>query len=653
MDTDDARAIGEVWRPTDDHLRQSRILSFAREQGAIDVRDLVQRADADPAWFWGRVTEWLQLEWQRHPSKVVDSIAAGAGARWFPDGAFNLYDNAVDRWIRQGRGDDVSVRFETDDGTRGRWTFSELAEQVDRCGSLLVRLGVQPGDRVGLQLPMVKEAAVAMLACAKVGAVCVPVFSGFGTAAVIDRLEASGAVVHIVADAYRRRGRRVDVRSSLATPMQSLPDLASTLVVHLDGAADPAGPSFPGELSWDSMSQEPGHQQLATAVLPSCHPLLVAFTSGSTGRPKGVVLTHAGFAVKAGSDAAFSFDLRPGDTATWITDPGWVMFPITVLGGLLVGSTVAMFGGTPDHPHTDRVWDFCRSSHVTMLGLSPTLIRSLMASNATAPAIDPGQLRVLASSGEPWTPDAYDWLFRQTFASRLPVINYSGGTEVSGGILSNTTAEPIHPCGFAGPMPGMGAVLVDSHGREIDDGVGELALKNASPGMPLTFWNDHERFIQTYWTTWPGLWHHGDWAERDGATWYIRGRSDDTLKLAGKRVGPAEIESVVNSLAGVVESAAVGVPDGVKGDALVVFARSDGDHAADAQSLAQLVSDTVAAQLGRALRPREVHIVPLLPRTRSGKILRRVIRAVYGGEPPGDLSSMEDPQAISVLKALR
>lgn len=652
METSQRTANTGVWRPTPKYLQQSRILTFAQEHGADSVRDLVDRADADPAWFWERVTEWLQLDWQRAPSTVVDDLANAANAHWFPDAQLNLYDNAVDRWIRRGRGDDVCLRWETDDGAEGSWTFRELAEQVDRVSKLLVASDIGVGDRVGLQLPMVKEAAVAMLACAKIGAICVPVFSGFGAAAVVDRLDTSGAVAHIVADAYRRRGRRVDVRSSLAASMKTLTDLRRTIVVPLDGGPGANDPRFPGEVSWGGIASSDTSQPLAPAVLPGAHPLLIAFTSGSTGRPKGVVLTHAGFAVKAASDAAFSFDISTDDTASWVTDPGWVMFPITLLGGLIVGSTVALFGGTPNHPHTDRVWDFCRSAEVTMLGLSPTLVRSLMEADPRPISVERGRLRVLASSGEPWTPDAYNWLFH-AFECQLPVINYSGGTEVSGGILSNTTAEPIQPCGFAGPLPGMGAMLVDSLGRETSAGVGELVLRNVSPGMPLTFWNDHERFLTTYWSTWQGLWHHGDWAERDGSTWYIRGRSDDTLKIAGKRIGPAEVESVVNSVNNVVESAAVGVPDGVKGDALVIFVRSAGIGDLDKQGLAERVSNTVAAQLGRALRPREVHVLPLLPRTRSGKILRRVIRAVYCGEPAGDLSSMEDPQAITALEAIR
>jgi len=653
MEHDDRRGTSDVWQPSSDHLLHSRILGFARDHGAADVRALVQRADADPTWFWGEVAEWLGLDWQRAPSRVVDDLADAPGTRWFPDSAFNLCDNAVDRWVRRGRGDVVSLRWETDDGDRGHWTFVQLADQVDRASRSLLQLGVQPGDRVGLQLPMVKEAAVAMLACAKVGAVSVPVFSGFGAAAVVDRLEAAGASVHIVADAYRRRGRRVDVRSSLAPAMGPLTGLRTTIVVRLDSEPDARGPSFPGEVSWDALLSSVESGPLEATEIPSTHPLMLAFTSGSTGRPKGVVLTHSGFAVKAGSDVAFSFDLGPSDTAAWITDPGWVMFPITLLGGLIAGSAVALFGGTPDHPDTGRLWDFCRASHVTMLGLSPTLVRLLMSKGATTTDIDKGALRVLASSGEPWTPDAYDWLFRQVFEKQLPIINYSGGTEVSGGILSNTTAEPIHPCAFAGPLPGMGAAVIDAQGRQMETGLGELALGNHSPGMPTTFWNDHQRYVDTYWTTWPGLWHHGDWAERDGDRWYIRGRSDDTLKIAGKRIGPAEIESVVNSLDGVIESAAVGVADGIKGDALVVFARLNDDTASDQQRLDKLISDTVVAQLGPALRPREVHVVSTLPRTRSGKILRRVIRAVYCGEPPGDVSSIEDLSAVGVIEAIR
>lgn len=652
--------LANVWSPGPTELARSRMLDFARSLGLDSVAALTAYADREPLVFWGAVAEWLDLDWQRRPDAVADQLEDGHVTRWFPGGALNIADNAVDRWVRRGRGEETALSWELEDGETGTWTFIELAAAVDAVCHGLVALGVNPGDRVGLQLPMIKESAVALLACAKLGAVCVPVFSGYGAPAVVERLQFAGARVHIVADSFPRRGKAVDVRGALAHALTDVDSLAATIVV---GEADEASdlPRFPAEVSWAEVAR--GDRGPFTAAEVSVeHPLLIAFTSGSSGKPKGIVLGHAGFAVKAGSDAAFSFDLGPGDTATWITDPGWIMSPIVLLGGLIAGSGVALYGGTPDWPSTARVWDFARKAGVTMLGVSPTLVRLLMSKPAELP-IERGGLRVLASSGEPWTPDAYDWLYADAFEGQLPIINYSGGTEVSGAILSNTTAQPIHPCGFAGSMPGMGADVVDADGQAIADGVGELVLRNPSPGMPLSFWGDPDRYRATYWERWAGLWHHGDWVERgDEGVWFIRGRSDDTLKIAGKRVGPSEIEAVVNSIQGVVESAAVGMPHPVKGEALVVFARcdhsrspglNDGVLSESDADLAAQIADEVAAKMGKALRPMRVHVVEALPRTRSGKILRRVIRAVYVGESAGDLSALDDPAAISVIEATR
>ncbi|MBB3043107.1 AMP-binding protein [Nocardioides soli] len=611
--------------------------------------ELVRRADADPVWFWSAVAAWLGLEWQAEPVELVDDLDRGPDARWFVGGRLNIADNAVDRWLRCGRGGEVALRWSGDDaGAVDSWTFRELAVEVDRFARGLLGLGVGPGDRVGLQLPMVKEAAVALLACAKIGAISVPVFSGFGPAAVVDRLRAAEVKVHVVADAYRRGGKRVDVRSALATELARVPSLRSTVVLPLDGPVSRGVVGFPGEIVWSDLRVGASVEPLEAVACGADHPLLIAYTSGSTGRPKGVVLSHGGFAVKAGSDAAFALNLGPGEVACWVTDPGWIMFPITLLGGLVAGSATAVFGGAA----TTDLWRFVRDAEVTMLGLSPTLVRTLMGGGADPRAITAPGLRRIASSGEPWTPDAYEWLFARVFGERLPIINYSGGTEVSGGILANTTAEPIQPCGFATSLPGMCADVVAPDGSTVPKGIGELVLRRPSPGMPLRFWEDPDRYAATYWRTWPGIWHHGDWAERDGDVWYIRGRSDDTLKIAGKRVGPAEVEGVVNSVDTVVESAAVGVPDGVKGDALVVFARTDDGRSDDVQLTAQ-IHQALADRLGPTLRPRAVHVVSALPRTRSGKILRRVIRSVYLDEAVGDLSSIEDPATLDAIRELR
>ncbi|MGW4340077.1 AMP-binding protein [Rhodococcus koreensis] len=641
-----------VWQPGRLELDRSRILAFAGHVGCADIDELSAAANEDPGWFWGEVADWLQLEWQREPVSIFDQLEIPHTTKWFPGGALNITDNAVDRWIRAGRGKDTALSWELEDGTRGRWTFAQLSREIDRVARGLIDAGIGFGDTVGIQLPMVREAAVAQLACAKIGAISIPIFSGFGTSAVIDRLRIAGAKAHIMSNGFFRRGKEVAVSADLPAALAALDTLSTTIVVPLLAHTPPV--DLPGRLDWDELGIGSTEESLAAAECPTDHPMVIAFTSGTTGAPKGVVLGHAGFAVKAGSDAAFSFDIGPGDVSTWITDPGWIMSPIIVLGGLIAGSAVTLYAGTPDWPDTDRIWAMVRDLGVTMMGVSPTLVRSLMDKD-TDPELplDTGQLRVLASSGEAWTPDAYEWLYSRVGGCRIPIINYSGGTEVSGAILSNTTSQPIHPCGFAGPLPGMGADIVDTDGISLGRGLGELALRRPSPGMPLTFWGNPDRYYSTYWNRWTGTWYHGDWVEvDDNDIWFVRGRSDDTLKIAGKRLGPAEVESVVNCIDQVVESAAIGIPDTIKGEALVVFARVTDARRSENADLPGVIAAEVGRQLGKPLTPKQVHIVDSLPRTRSGKILRRVIRAVYLGNPSGDTSSLDDPTALDLIRNL-
>lgn len=635
------------WEPTAEHLERARLLDLCRRVGVADRHELDRWATSDPARFWAAVSDWLGLHWQQPPDRVVDGLADPASARWFPGGRFNLAEAVLHRWVGAGRGGEVALVWEAEDGGTGRWTFDELLAETARAAAGLAAAGLTAGDRVAVQVSMRPEAAVAQLALAWLGAVCVPVFSGFGADAVADRLRLSGARALVVSDAVVRRGRAHDLRRQTAQVLAAVPqvELCVTLPVVGDGGSD----SLRGELPWTELCAT-GAESGPPTRLPADHPLMVAFTSGTTGQPKGITLSQAGFAVKAGFDAAVCFDAGPGDVAAWFTDPGWVMHPITLLGGLVAGAAVALLDGAPDHPTPTRLWESVDRLGISVLGVSPTLVRGLMA-QAAAPAAPPGSLRVLASSGEPWTDDAYRWLHEQVGREGVPIINYSGGTEVSGAILSNTVTEPIVPCAFSGPVPGMGACVVDASGRPLVQGQGELALSVPSPGMPLGFWGQPGRYERTYWQRWPGTWHHGDWVERtaeDG--WFVHGRSDDTLKVAGKRLGPAEVENLVNSVAGVLESAAIGVPDELTGAALVVYARVrpgvDGDEVAAA------VGDRVATGLGRPLRPREVHVVDDLPRTRSGKILRRLVLDAHLGRPVDrSASSLANPGSLDLIGA--
>ena len=380
--------------------------------------------------------------------------------------------------------------------------------------------------------------------------------------------------------------------------------------------------------------------------------MMLIYTSGTTGRPKGAVHTHCGFPIKAAQDMWHGLDLHVEETLFWPTDMGWMMGPWLVFGTLVLGASMMLYAGAPDFPGPDRVWKLCTDHGVTALGVSPTLIRALRKyGEEIVNRHDLTKLRKFASTGEPWNPDPWLWLFRVVGCGKLPIINYSGGTEISGGILMGNVLTPMKPCAFSGPLPGMAADVVDENGNSIRGKVGELVIREPWIGMTRGFWRDPQRYLDTYWSRWPDIWVHGDWAAIDDeGLWYILGRSDDTIKIAGKRVGPAEVESILVAHAQVSEAAAVGVPDSIKGEALVCFCvLKNGDNAS--ADIAQELKQSVARDLGKALAPRDIVFVSDIPKTRNAKVMRRIVRAAYLGEKLGDTSALENPSAIDAIRA--
>ena len=477
-------------------------------------------------------------------------------------------------------------------------------------------------------LPMSPEVPVASHACAHIGAVQVPIFSGFAAPAVAQRLQASEAKVAITTRASTRRGREVPMLEILEEARREAPSVEHVVVAPWD------------ELVADS----PG--ELPAAELDSEAPYLLTYTSGTTGTPKGVVHVQGGFLVSIAREVCYQADAGPDDRIHFVTDMGWIMGPWTVVGGHAMGSTLVFAEGAPDWPQ-DRLWKLIESEQVSVLGISPTLTRALIPHGE--PQTDLSSLRTIVTTGEPWNPDPYRWLFEEVGGGRCPIINCSGGTEVGACFLSPTPAIPIKACSLGGPALGMAMDVVDSNGNSLRGEVGELVCRKPFPGMTRGFWRDPERYIDTYWRRFPGIWTHGDWASVDeDGYWFLHGRSDDTLNIAGKRIGPAELESAAVGHPSVAEAAAIGVPHDVKGEVAWIFCVvTPGTRADDA--LAGEVADAVAGDLGKAFKPDRVIFVSALPKTRSAKIVRRAVRAQALGSDPGDLSSLENPESLEEI----
>jgi acetyl-CoA synthetase len=648
---------GVAWRPTPELLHESHLARFLHSSGEASLEALQARAVADPGWFWGAAADDLGIAWDRPPSAVLDASRGPAWARWWPGGELNYARAAIDPRAALDP-DGEAVAWEGEDGAVRRLSNAELQAAVEVAARRLGTLGVRPGDRVGILLPLLVETVVAVLALGRLRAIYTPIFSGYAAPAIAARLADCGASVLITADGFLRRGAWVPLKSVADEAVAAAPSVQRVVVVSRAGDAISI-PWLEGRDAWwqePIQGEDPGVAPTPgddVATDPET-PYMLIYTSGTTGRPKGAVHVHGGFPIKGAQDLAHHFDLGPGDSLFWFTDLGWMMGPWAISGALLRGARLILYEGAPDFPGPDRLWSIVARHRVSHLGLSPTVIRALMAHGEDpVRAHDRGSLRVLGSTGEPWNPDPWWWYFRVVGEGRCPIINYSGGTEVSGGIVSGNVLGPIKPASFSGPCIGTAADVVDDTGRSLRGAVGELVIRAPMPGMTRGFWGDDEgRYEATYWSRFPDTWVHGDWANIDAdGFWYIQGRSDDTLKIAGKRVGPAEVESAAVSHPAVLEAAAIGVPHEIKGEVVVVLVVLRPGETEDAGLLAA-VAATVTRQLGKPLKPERVAAVPGLPKTRSGKVMRRAIRAAWLGLDPGDVSGLDEPRTLETIRAI-
>lgn len=638
-----------VWFPTDEYRRGSHVEALLHHLGLEGYEALYAYSLAHPETFWEATLKLLGVEFSRPYTKVLETPEGPQWPRWFVGGQLNLAHNAVFRHL-ETRPDAPALVWEGEDGSSRTLSFTELAAEVRAAMRTLSALGVSRGDRVGLFLPMLPETAVATLAVAALGAIFVPIFSGYAAEAAATRLNDAGAKILVTADGFDRRGSRIALLENARAAAKLAPNVEKLLVVRRFGDITLAE----NEIVWGKAAGTPHPTPDTPQPCDSMEPFMLIYTSGTTGKPKGTVHYHAGFPFKAAQDLAQCFDLRASDRLFWFTDLGWMMGPWAILGGLTVGAAVVLYEGAPDYPGPDRLWALCERHGVTHLGLSPTLVRALLPyGEEPINQHDLSGLRALGSTGEPWNLEPYLWFFHTVGQGKLPIINYSGGTEIGGGILGCTPWRPIKPMGFNTAVPGMHAEVLNAQGKPVRGEVGELAVLAPWPGQTKGFWNAPERYLETYWGRFRNTWVHGDWAliDEDGH-WFIQGRSDDTLKVAGKRVGPAEYESAAVGHPAVKEAAAIGVPHEVKGETVVVFVVLKPGYS-PSQALEKAIAEEIMGRMGKALRPEKLLFVADLPKTRNAKVMRRVIRAAFLGQNPGDLSALENPQAVEGIAQSR
>lgn len=602
-----------IWQPPREFVESTNIWRFMRRLGFADREAFLLFSRDNPERFWDEILREMDVAWFRPYTHVLDVSRGPEWAKWFTGGQLNIAHNCLDRWAGSGR---LACIQESENGVERRLTFADVRRDANRVANGLRALGLQPGDRVALCLPMIPEILAILYGCFKAGLTVVPIFAGFGAGAIATRIDDSGARVLFTAPHLERRGKRVPLLDKMPKTVEH------AIVVD--------GPLFPGQ-----------PEDAETLPLDSEARAFILYTSGTTGRPKGAVHTHAGCLAQMGKEIWLGFDHRDDDRFFWLSDIGWMMGPWTILGNHLFGGTIFLYDGAPDFPGPLRLWEMIERHRITTFGISPTAIRLLSKSVAELPPMD--SLRLLGSTGEPWDDASWLWFFENVGRRRCPIINISGGTEIVGCFLFPLPIQPLKPCSLGGPAPGMATEVVDEHGAPVRGRTGYLVCTKPAPSMTRGIWNDPQRYIDTYWSRFPGMWYHGDWASVDeDGHWFLHGRADESMNVAGRKVGPAEVEEAMMQHPGVAEAAVIGVPDELKGEAIVGYAVAkpglDLDPAA--------VSAAVVEFLGPTFRPREILVVAELPKTQSGKIVRRLIRRKYLGEPLDDLSTVANPWAL-------
>ncbi len=633
----------DYWYPSEEQTATANVTRVMQRLGIPTYDALYRFSIEQPTLYWEVIIEISGIKWSRKYDAFVDWSKGREFPQWFHGGMLNWTDTLF-AWAKDpataGR---AAVIAENERGDVRHVSYAQLYDEVRDFAGGLTKLGIQRGDRIGLLMEPCVEAVVSMLGISYMGGVVMPLFSGFGAGPIESRLTQCRARALVATSGFVRRGNWI---SKLADVVEAT-DAANTdflILKRADGEAVQGARMVDWAQVAAGPKAGPDAQQMSTQ-----DPFMVFFTSGTTGKPKGILHSHGSYPLKMAHDGLIHFDTKQSDIYFWPADMGWVAGAMGLSATLTHGATMVLYDGAPDLPDWSRMSRLIERHGVTQFGAAPTMIRGFAANPQLALAGDVSSIRVLICGGEPIAPEHFVWHQRHFGHGVAPLINFSGGTEVSGGLVASVMHKPIPPGGFNTATPGIDVDVVDISGKPVVDEVGELIVREPFVGMTMSFWEDDERYLETYWQTLPGIWVHGDLATRDAqGNFLIRGRSDDTLKLAGKRTGPAEIEDVLMEVPGVVEAAAIGVDDPAKGQVLVVFVIP----AAGAPSNEKLIEAVLAhseRRLGRAFRPNRVHVVSQLPKTRTAKVMRRLIRGAYCNLPLGDLSSLDNPTALDEI----
>ncbi|WP_459194940.1 AMP-binding protein [Halosimplex sp. J119] len=678
MASDSLADIDEVvHRPDREFVESTNVWEFMQAYDIDDYEELVDRTTrADPGrpasgvdWFWDAMTDYLDVEFFEPYDRVRDDSEGPQFSEWYPGGTTNVAHNVLDRHAARDAEtrNKVACIWEGEpvdaDGNATEIrevTFHELHRQANQVANYLDSRGVGVGDTVGLYMPMVPEVVSILYGCFKVGAIAVPIFSGFGVDATATRIDDAECAVLFTGDGFYRRGSEVRLKGTADDAVAEAGHVEEVVVYdRLGSRGDESRHDIPwteGRDHWWEEAVETQDDEFETRELGAEQESMLLYSSGTTGEPKGIVHTHAGVNVQCAKELYFGFDLKPADRFFWVSDIGWMMGPWTLIGNHHFGNTVFVYEGAPDYPEPDRYWEMIDRHGITQFGISPTAIRALRKhGDEWVDGHDLSSLRLLGSTGEPWDPESWLWFYEKVGGGEAPIINISGGTEICGCFLMPMPIQDLKPCTLGGPGLGMDVDIVNAQGESVADDHerGYLVARDSCPSMTKSLWQGDERYLREYWSTWENLWDHGDWAQQDeDGFWFLHGRADDALNVAGRKVGPAEVEGAAIEHEAVNQAAAVGVPDDTTGTAVVLYVVVE-EGFEESDKLRGEIRELVGEELGKPFRPREVLFVDEFPKTQSGKIVRRAIRGTYTGEDPGDMSSIENPDALGEVDAAR